>query len=60
MKGGERPSDMRIAKAGEPGAVIGRQSLKVAADSIHEHELADAVQNPFTPRRNSFVSESAA
>ena len=49
MKRGERPPDVWIAQAGEPRAVTGGQSFEVAPHGVHEHELAEPVQDPGAP-----------
>ena len=45
MQRRQRASDERIAQPGEPVGAIGRQRLEVAADDVHEHQLAQAAEH---------------
>ena len=50
MQEGQRASDGAVPQAGQPPGLLGGQPGQVAADHLHEHQLAQAQADTFAAR----------
>lgn len=44
------PADGGVAQAGQPAGLLRRQCLKIAANDLNEHQLAEAQADAFSAR----------